>query len=56
MASGLSSEDEVNQVNTLSYCMGEEAGEVFAACNATDKAKKVYAEAVYTFEKFFGVR
>ena len=26
------------------------------ACDATDKAKKVYAEAVHTFEKFFGVR
>ena len=35
---------------------GEEAGEVVAACDATDKAKKVYAEAVHTFEKFFGVR
>ena len=56
VASGLSTEDEGKQVNTLLYCLGEEAGEVFAACDATDKAKKVYAEAVHTFEKFFGVR
>ena len=56
VALGLSSEDEEKQVNTLLYCLGEEAGDVFTACNATDKAKKVYAEAVYTFEKFFGVR
>ncbi|KAL5503331.1 hypothetical protein EMCRGX_G010260 [Ephydatia muelleri] len=56
MAPGLSTEDEGKQVNTLLYCLGEEAGEVFAACDATDKAKKVYAEAVHTFEKFFGVR
>eukprot|EP00731_Ephydatia_muelleri_P000238 Em0001g238a len=56
VASGLSTEDEGKQVNTLLYCLGEEAGEVFAACDATDKAKKVYAEAVHTFEKFLGVR
>ena len=56
VASGLSSQEEEKQVNTLLYCLGEEAGDVFAACNATDKAKKVYAEAVHTFERFFGVR
>ena len=50
------SQEEEKQVNTLLYCLGEEAGDVFAACNATDKAKKVYAEAVHTFERFFGVR
>ena len=46
VASGLSSQEEEKQVNTLLYCLGEEAGDVFAASNATDKAKKVYAEAV----------
>ena len=56
VASGLSSQEEEKQVNILLYCLGEEAGDVFAASDATDKAKKVYAEAVHTFEKFFGVR
>ena len=47
VASGLSTEDEGKQVNTLLYCLDEEAGEVFAACDATDKAKK--AASAYTF-------
>ena len=56
VASGLSTDDEGKQVYTLLHCLGDEAGEVFAACGATDKVIKVYAEAVHTFEKFFGVR
>ena len=56
VASGLSTEDEEKQVNTLLYCLGEEAGDVFAVSGATDKTKKKYTEAVDTFEKFFGVR
>ena len=31
MASGLSTEDEGKQVNILLYCLGEDAGEVFAS-------------------------
>ena len=56
VASGLSTEDEEKQLNTLLYCLGEEAGDVFAVSGATDKTKKKYTEAVDTFEKFFGVR
>ena len=39
MASGLSTEDEGKQANTLLYCLGEDAGEVFAACDATEYDK-----------------
>ena len=56
IASGLSTEDEEKQVNTLFYCLGEEAGDLFAVSGATDKTKKKYTEAVDTFKKFFGVR
>ena len=55
-ASGLSIEEEGKQLNTLLYCLGEEAGKIIAACDATDKAKKVYAEAVHMFNTFFGVK
>ena len=55
VASGLSTEDEEKQVNTLLFCLGEEAGDVFAVSGAINKTKK-YTEAVDTFEKFFGVR
>ena len=35
MASGLSTEDEEKQVNTLLYCLGKEAGVVFVVSGAT---------------------
>jgi len=40
IASGLSAESEDRQVNTLLYCLGEEADDVLNLTNITDEARK----------------
>ena len=40
VASGLTKEDEPRQVNTLLYCLGEEADDVHASTNITEEGKK----------------
>ena len=56
VASGLSTEDESRQVNTLLYCLGEEADDVLASANNTTDDKKVYATVLTKFDSFFQVR
>ena len=56
VASGLESEVAVKQVNTLLYCMGEEADSVLASTNVTEEERKVYATVVGKFDSFFKVR
>ena len=56
VASGLATEDESRQVNTLLYCLGEEADDVLASTNITDEGKKKYATVVEKFDAFFQVR
>ena len=56
VASGLATEDESRQVNTLLYCLGEEADDVLASINITDEGKKKYATVVEKFDALFQVR
>ena len=56
VASGLESEAAVKQVNTLLYCMGEEADSVLASTNVTEEERKVYATVVGKFDSFFKMR
>ena len=55
-ASGLQGESQSKQVNTLLYCMGEEAGAVLASTNATEDDRKTYATVLAKFDTFFQVR
>ena len=41
------------QVNTLLYCMGEEAEAVLASTNATEDDQKTYATVLAKFDEFF---
>ena len=40
-AAGLSSESETRQVNTLLYCLGEEAKDVLASTDISDEDKEI---------------
>ena len=55
-ASGLQGESQSKQVNTLLYCMGEEAEAVLASTNATEDDRKTYATVLAKFDAFFQVR
>ena len=56
VASGLANDDAVKQVNTLLYCIGEEAEAVLTSANATEAERKVYATILAKFDAFFTVR
>jgi hypothetical protein len=56
VAFGLSAEDKPRQVNTLLYCLGEEADDVLASTNITAEGKKKYATVLEKFDAFFQVR
>ena len=56
VASGLSTADAEQQVNTLLYSMGEEADDVLSSTNVTAEERKVYATVMEKFEGFFKVR
>ena len=56
VASGLVSDGEVKQVNTLLYCVGEEAEAVLTSTNATEEDREVYDTVVAKFDAFFKVR
>ena len=55
-ASGLAEENEVKQVSTLMYCLGEEAEAVLSSTNIKEKERMVYATDLYKLESFFQVR
>jgi len=56
IASGLSAESEDRQVNTLLYCLGEEADDVLNLTNIADEARKKYEDVLAKFDSFFKVR
>lgn len=55
-ASGIKGEPASKQVNTLLYCMGEEAEAVLASTKATEDNRKTYATVLAKFDAFFQVR
>ena len=56
VASGLSKEDDVRQVSTLLYCLGEEADDILTSTNITDENRKRYSEVMAKFDGHFKVR
>ena len=55
-ASGLSTEDDLRQVSTLLYCLGEEADDVLISTNISEEDRKVYNSVMAKFDEFFKVR
>ena len=53
-ASGLSAASAAQQVNTLLYCLGEEADDVLSS--TTDAQRLVYDTVLQKFDDFFKVR
>ena len=56
LASGLSKEPEERQVNTLLYCLGEEAEDILTSTNISDEDRKSYASVLGKFDGFFKIR
>ena len=56
VASGLADESELKQVNTLLYCLGEEAEDVLTSTNITEYDKEKYNPVMAKFDEFFQVR
>ena len=46
----------MKQVNTLLYCIGEEAESVLNSTNTTEDERKVYQTVLDKFDSFFRVR
>ena len=55
-ASGLASESETRQIDTLLYCMGEEAEDVLSSTNISEDDRKKYDSVIAKFEEHFKVR
>ena len=55
-ASGLSNDDPKKQVNTLLYCIGEEAESVLSSMNVTQDERSEYDTVLTKFDDFFKVR
>ena len=55
-ASTLDGEAEDRQVNTLLYCMGEEAENVLSSTGISDEDRKKYDKVVEKFDLYFAVR
>ena len=55
-ASGLAADANKKQVNTLLYCLGEEAEGVLTSTNVTEDERKVYKTVLQKFDDFFKVR
>lgn len=55
-ASGLAQEDQLRQVSTLLYCLGEEAEDVLTSTNITAEERANYASVLAKFDDFFQVR
>ena len=56
IASGLQGRNQVQQVSTLLYCLGEEAEGVLTSTNVTADERKVYDTVIGKFDTFFKVR
>ena len=55
-ASGLQEASTAKQVNTLLYCLGEEAKSVLTSMNISEDERKHYAAVLVKFDGFFQVR
>lgn len=55
-ASSLAADSAKKQINTLLYCLGEEAEAVLSSTNITEDERKVYDTVVSKFDAFFLVR
>ena len=56
VASGLSQDDASKQVNTLLYCLGEEAEDVLASTNPSREETQAYNVVMLKFDSFFKIR
>ena len=56
VASGLSKEDEERQINTLLYCLGEDADDVLTSTNISEESRKKYTDVLAKFDTDFKVR
>jgi len=54
--SGLNAEEEPRQVNTLLYCLGDEADSVLASTNISEEDRKKYNTILGKFDDYFKVR
>ena len=52
LSSGLSKESEERQVNTLLYCLGEEAEDILTSTNISDDDRKQYNAVMEKFDCF----
>ncbi len=52
-ASGLSGKDEVNQIHTLVYSMGDEADDILSSFRLSDEDGKKYATVLAKFQEYF---
>ena len=55
-AAGLQDASATKQVNTLLYCLGEEAESVLMSTNITEEERKDYSKVIEKFDDFFKVR
>ena len=51
-ASGLSDDDPKKQINTLLYCIGEEAESVLSSMNVTPNERRHYDTVLKKFDEF----
>ena len=56
IASRLAKEDNERQVSTLLCCLGEEAEDMLTSTNITAESRKMFADILQKFNKFFQVR
>ena len=56
VTSGLATKDDAKQVNTLLYCIGEEAEGVLSSASITADERAVYNSVIAKFNGFFRVR
>ena len=56
LASGLAKEDEVRQVSTLLYCMGDQADSVLTSTKIATKDRLKYNSVMSKFDKYCKVR
>ena len=55
-ASGLLAEDDMRQVSTLLYCLGQEANDVLSAMGISDEKRQKYEKVMEKLEDHFKVR
>ena len=56
IASGLAAEEEECQVNTLLYCLGDDAEDVLRSTNISEADGKKYNKVLENFDQFFQMR